>query len=31
VSQFNDIAISMGIERYVPKEGPNAEIVHTQR
>lgn len=31
VTQFNDIAISMGIDRYIPKNGPSAGVVHTQR
>ena len=31
VTQFNDIAVSMGIDRYIPKNGPSAGVVHTQR
>jgi ketosteroid isomerase-like protein len=30
VTQFGDIAISMGVDRYVPKNGPEAGQVHTQ-
>lgn len=30
VTQFGDIAISMGVDRYVPKNGPEAGQVHIQ-
>ena len=30
VTQFGDIAISMGVDHYVPKNGPEAGQVHTQ-
>lgn len=28
---FNDIAVSMGLDRYIPKNGPNAGVALTQR
>jgi ketosteroid isomerase-like protein len=31
VTVFGDIAISMGVEHYRPKNGPNAGALHTQR
>jgi ketosteroid isomerase-like protein len=31
VTPFGDIAISMGVDRYIPKNGPSAGVLHTQR